>query len=151
MDGEVADLHQRTLHVDELRHGIHRVLALQNDTTGNGQRTVEPRGHNRTAIDLRVQFHDAALALHLGIRFDAERRRVRVGTNHVKTSVGKRFLANFKGENRRIVLRDEQFVASLYFTERFLRVNSLETGLFQLVSKVLHREEIHWRSIQEIQ
>ena len=62
VDGEVADLQQRSLDVEQHCVGTHYVLAAHDDTSGKCERTVEPCRHYRTAIHLGVELDESALA-----------------------------------------------------------------------------------------
>ena len=62
MDGEVADLQQRSLDVEQHCVGTHHVLAAHDDASGKCERTVEPCRHYRTAIHLGVELDESALA-----------------------------------------------------------------------------------------
>ena len=131
MDGQVADLQQRTLHVHQQRTGVHLVLASDNHPSCQRQRTVEPRGHDGAAIHLRVQFHDAALAGHLGVGLDAERGRVAMGANHVEPHIGQCLATHLESIDRRVVLRHIQFVTSRHLPYRHLGVETAEARLLQ--------------------
>ena len=97
MDGEVADLQQRSLDVEQHCVGTHHVLAAHDDTSGKRERTVEPCRHYRTAINLGVELDESALAEHLGIGLDAERGRVAMGAYHVESCLGERLAAYAEG------------------------------------------------------
>ena len=149
VDSKIADLQQWALYMKKKCLGIHRILALHDDSTCQGQRTVEPGGHDRTTINFGIQFYDTALAEHLGVRLDAEGRGIAVSTDHVEACIGKRLLSDLEGIDRRVVLGDKELVASLYLAQWLLRIDAAETILLQFIRHVLDSQEIHWRSVKK--
>ena len=73
VDGEIADLQQRPLHMEQQGAGRQGVVALDDDTPRQREGPVEPCGHDGAAIDFGIEFHQAALTRDFGIGLDAER------------------------------------------------------------------------------
>lgn len=151
MDGEIADLQQRTAYVQQAGNGLKRAVAAQYDASCKRQRTVEPRGENRAAIHLGVQTHHAALATHLGIGLHTERWGVAMGTNHVESRIGKRLAAYAEGINGGVVLRDEELVARRNGAKGKTGVYPAEAIGLQFADDVACREEVDGRCVEEIQ
>ena len=149
VDSKIADLQQWALYMKKMCLGIHRILALHDDSTRQGQRTVEPGGHDRTTINFGIQFYDATLTEHLGIWLDAEGRGIAVSANHVEACIGKRLLSDLEGIDRRVVLGDKELVTSLNLAQWLLRIDAAETILLQFIRHVLDSQEIHWRSVKK--
>ena len=72
VNGQVAYLQQWALHVQQEGSGVHHVLALHDDSSSEGERTVEPCRHDGTSVHLSVELHDTSLAVYLCMRLDAE-------------------------------------------------------------------------------
>ena len=151
VDGEVADLEQRTTDVHQHCLGRHGILATHDDAASERQRTVEPCGEDRATIDLGVQAHQSALTRHLGMGLHAECGGVAMGANHVESRLGQRFATQAEGIDRRVVLRHIDLVASLQFAEGLLRVKAAVTVLLEFTGYVARGEEIDGRRIQKFQ
>lgn len=123
---------------------MHHVLATHYNASGKSERTVEPCRHDWSTVNLGIELHDAALAEHLGIGLDAERGRVAMGANHVEASLSHWFAANAEGEDRRVVLGDEETVAGIYGSERLTWVELAETTSYEHVRDIFNCQEIHW-------
>ena len=149
VNGKIAYLQQGAL--DMQQHGLrlHNVLRAHNDTSGKGERTVEPSRHNRSAIHLGIKLYESALDKHLGIGLDAERGRVGMCANHVEASIGKRFGANAEGKYRRVVLGNKEAVARVNRANRQGWVEAAESACLKHISDVLNSQKINWRSIEE--
>ena len=133
VDGQVADLQQRSAHMHEQRTRVKRISTANDDATCQRQRTVEPSRHDWTTIYLRVQLHNPPLAGHLGVGFDTERGRIAMGADHVKAHISQRLTPYLEGIDRRVVLRHKKFVTSRHLAQWLLRVNAAEARLFQFV------------------
>ena len=118
VNGQIADLQQRTLDMQQSGDRMQRIFAPQNHSAGQTQRAVKPRAHYRTAIDLGIQLGDTTLTGHLRIGLDAEGGRITMGTYHAETCLAKRFTSQAEGIERRVVLGHEELVASLHFAQR---------------------------------
>lgn len=112
------------------------ILATHNYTSGDSERTVKPRGKDRAAIYLGIQFHYAALATHLRIRFDTERRRVAVRTYHPETRLTQRTVSDVERIDRRIVLRHIKPVTLTDLSQRLFCVDRTIAGCLKAVRDI---------------
>ena len=148
--GEVANLHQRSAYVYQACHGVHDVSAFHDDTPGCGERPVKPSRHYRAAIHLGVESHYAALACHLGVGLDAERRRVAVCAYHVQPSLGNRLATYPERIYGRVVLRDEKLLPCGERSYGLPWVKTCEAVGLKGLRQIADCQEIHWRGIEKL-
>ena len=142
MDGQVGNLKERTFHVEQQSARMHGFFTFDDDTSGEGERTVEPRGHDGSPVDFCVEFHHSALRGDFSLRLDAEGGRIAVGTDHVESGIGQCATAYLESKDGRIVFGDEETVTGLHLAKGFARVELAVASLCEGLGDVLHCEEI---------
>ena len=115
MYGQIAYLQQWTSHMQQAGDGMKSVEATDDDTSGKTQWTVEPCAHDGATIYLGVQFGDASLTEHLGMRLDTECGRITMSTYQTETCFTKRLSTDTKGIERGIVFGNKELAASWDF------------------------------------
>ena len=103
VDGHVRDERRVAVKVDELR--AQAVALAYERAPGDGQRPVQPCGHNHAAIALDVQPRVLAADQLLGIRLELEGRAVAVACDNLE--VCKALLRHGEGDDGGEVARDE--------------------------------------------
>ena len=115
MNGQIAYLQQRTSHMQQAGDGMQSVAATNDDSSGKTQWTVEPCAHDGATIYLGVQFGDASLTEHLGMRLDTECGRITMSTYQTETCLAKWLSTYAKSVERGIVFGNEELAASWDF------------------------------------
>ena len=89
---------------DERALWMRPVFAADENASGNSQRTVEPCGEDRPAVDFDIE-HRESLAQDLWLRFQAQRRRIVVRGDDAKTA--RRSLRQCEGDGGAVVCREK--------------------------------------------
>ena len=148
--GQVGDGQYGAFNAHEAHLGFRHALTRQHHAASQGQRTVHPCGHDGTAIEFGVQFHQTALALYLSIGLHAEAGAVRMCRNDAHATLCQGLLAHMESKNGGTVLCRKQFVATLHLRTRLTSLPLLVTSLCEALLYCLHREEVHGRGIHKI-
>lgn len=146
--GQMRNGEQRTVDAHQLHAWAQRIIAAQGHASGYRQRTVEPCVEYRSAVDLGIELHGAALAGHLGIGLDAEAGRVAVCGDDVEAVGGCAFAGN-EGENGRTVLHHIAPVARLQ-CPGIGHVETAEALVFEKAYGCVDGPEIYRRCVEEV-
>ena len=150
VDGEVGNLQERTLNVQQMGLGLKGISASHNHAARKAERAVHPRGEDCAAIGFGVEFDDAALGVHFCVGLDAEGGRIAMSGNDACACLGQGLRAHLKGENGGIILGHVETAAGLNALQRFCGIVSRIASSIQLLGYGLDGKEIHRRGIEEI-
>ena len=103
VDREVGNDHKVAVDIDQL--GLNSFLGPDDHSSGHGERSVEPRRADHSAVSLNIQFYVLFINRDLCVRLDLEHRRIAVAGHHLESLVVS--LRNTKRDDRGIVSGDK--------------------------------------------